>query len=133
MGPGPYPFSASAIVAARRATRHDEVADVMALLLDHVNPAAGSALEAARVAEWLAVACLGDNHLWQDLHLPSREALSALIAHWFPTLKARNQHDMKWKKFFYKQLCEREQISICKSPSCAECSDYAACFGPELA
>jgi nitrogen fixation protein NifQ len=38
---------------------------------------------------------------------------------------------MKWKKFFYRCLCEMEGFSLCAAPSCAECSDYAACFGEE--
>jgi len=77
------------------------------------------------------VACLGDNHLWQDLQLASRAELSALMRHWFPSLVEKNCHDMKWKKFLYKQLCEREEIFICKAPSCAVCADQKVCFGPE--
>jgi nitrogen fixation protein NifQ len=38
---------------------------------------------------------------------------------------------MKWKKFFYKQLCLREGLTLCKAPSCDVCSDYALCFGAE--
>jgi nitrogen fixation protein NifQ len=38
---------------------------------------------------------------------------------------------MKWKKFFYKQLCEREGVNACKAPSCAACDDYSKCFGSE--
>jgi nitrogen fixation protein NifQ len=38
---------------------------------------------------------------------------------------------MKWKKFFYRQLCEKAQVPICKSPSCAICTDYKLCFAPE--
>ena len=34
----------------------------------------------------------------------------------------------KWKKFFYRQLCQQAEILICKSPSCAVCSDHAQCF-----
>jgi nitrogen fixation protein NifQ len=120
-------------LALRRRTREDEVDDVRALLLDHADPGAGSAADAAAVAEALALACLGDNHLWQDLQLASRAALSALMRHWFPTLVARNHQDMKWKKFLYKQLCEREQLFICKAPSCAVCCDRGLCFGPETA
>ena len=74
----------------RRCTREDEVADVRALLLDHANPAAGSDAECAALAEHVAVACLGDQHLWQDLQLASRAELSALMAPWFPSLVARN-------------------------------------------
>lgn len=118
-------------VVARRRTRDDEVQDLVALLLDHADPGAGPPTEAARVAETVAVACLGDNHLWQDLQLASRAELSALMRHWFPALVDKNCHDMKWKRFLYKQLCEREEIFICKAPSCAVCADQRMCFGPE--
>lgn len=120
-----------ALAWSRREARDDEVQDVAALLLAHADAGAGAPDEAARVAQRVAVACLGDNHLWQDLQLPSRAALSALLSHWFPALVARNGGDMKWKKFLYKQLCEREEILVCKAPSCAVCTDRAACFGPE--
>jgi nitrogen fixation protein NifQ len=118
-------------VCARRATRDDEVADLVSLLLAHADPAAGSMAEARRVALTVAVASLGDNHLWQDLQLASRAELSALMRRWFPALVAKNHADMKWKKFLYRQLCEREQVLICKSPSCAVCTDFAGCFGAE--
>jgi nitrogen fixation protein NifQ len=49
----------------------------------------------------------------------------------FPELAKRNVGDMKWKKFFYRQLCERAEVPICKSPNCADCVDYQACFGHE--
>jgi len=118
-------------VRARRSTRDDEVTDLVALLVAHADPAAGSAEEIEQVALTVAVASLGDNHLWQDLQFGSRAELSALMRRWFPALVAKNAGDMKWKKFLYRQLCEREQILICKSPSCAACCDYAICFGPE--
>lgn len=120
-----------ALATSRRATRDDEVDDVRALLLDHAEPTAGTAGAIAAMAETVAVACLGDDHLWQDLQLPARAELTALMAHWFPRLAAKNDRDMKWKKFLYKQLCEREQVFVCKAPSCAVCCDHAACFGPE--
>lgn len=116
---------------ARRATRDDEVTDLVALLLAHADPAAGSADEAERVALTVAVASLGDNHLWQDLQLASRAELSALMRHWFPALVAKNSGDMKWKKFLYRELCKQAEILICKSPSCAVCTDRPLCFGPE--
>ncbi len=87
--------------------------------------------EIRRVALTVAVASLGDHHLWQDLQFASRAELSALMRRWFPALVAKNHADMKWKKFLYRQLCEREQVLICKSPSCAACTDFAVCFGPE--
>ncbi|MBZ8138978.1 nitrogen fixation protein NifQ [Rubrivivax gelatinosus] len=123
MPPRPVPEA-----LARREARADEVEDLVALLLEHSD---SPREEAAAIAETLAVACLGDNHLWQDLQLGSRTELSALMSWWFPALARKNSGDMKWKKFLYKQLCEREQILICKSPSCAVCCDHALCFGPE--
>ena len=80
----------------------------------------------------IATAAQRDNHLWQDLDLPSRSELSAILQLRFPTLAAENTGDMKWKKFFYRQLCKRAEVPICKSPHCAECCDYAVCFGPEI-
>lgn len=120
------------LIQARRAQRGDEVQDLRALLLSHAASAHCGTPQCAAVAEWVAVACLGDNHLWQDLQLASRAELSALMQHWFPGLVARNHADMKWKKFLYKQLCEREELFICKAPSCAVCCDQARCFGPEV-
>jgi nitrogen fixation protein NifQ len=131
MGGRPLIFAPQGGIAARRATREDEVDDVRTLLLAHADPAAGTPADIARVAETVAVACLGDNHLWQDLQFGSRAELSALMRHWFPALVAKNHQDMKWKKFLYKQLCEREQIFICKAPTCAVCTDQGLCFGPE--
>ncbi len=116
---------------SRGRSRYDEVEDLVVLFREHTDPCAGTPEEARCVTHALACACLGDNHLWQDLMLPSRRELSTLIGHWFPRLAAKNTHDMKWKKFFYKQLCEREGLFICKAPSCGVCSDHALCFGAE--
>ena len=91
----------------------------------------GAIIDSEAVAHAIACACLGNNHLWQDLALPSRAELSALIATWFPTLAALNHQNMKWKKFFYKQLCLRHELFICRAPSCAVCADQGVCFGPE--
>ena len=104
--------------------------DLLRLLMSHAAP---GALEERRwLAEILVTACLGEDHLWQDLGLWSRAELSGLIAHNFPTLFEKNQRDMKWKKFLYKQLCEAEGIYICRAPSCEICHDYPQCFGPEI-
>lgn len=123
--------SAGSASGRRIEPRDDELDDLVALLNDHADPRAGPAEEANCVAHALACASLGQNHLWQDLLLPSRRELSALIGHWFPQLAAKNTQDMKWKKFFYKQLCEREGLFICKAPSCGVCTDHGLCFGAE--
>ncbi len=105
--------------------------DLVALLLAHADPAAGSSDEIEQVALTVAVASLGDKHLWQDLQFGSRAELSTLMHRWFPALVAKNVGDMKWKKFLYRELCKQADILICKSPSCAVCADQALCFGPE--
>lgn len=115
----------------RLRARNDEVDDLIALLLDHADRSAGPKADLYHVAWLLACASLGDQHLWQDMGLPSREALSQLIGRWFPSLAARNVDNMKWKKFFYRQLCLRENILICKAPTCGECTEHALCFGAE--
>ena len=87
--------------------------------------------EAELIASVVAVACLGSDHLWQDLGVWNRNDLSDLLTLYFPRLAERNTADMKWKKFFYKQLCQAEGIHTCRAPSCEVCIDYQACFGPE--
>jgi nitrogen fixation protein NifQ len=121
-----------ALLEARMRSRNDEIDDLMALLLDHADRSAGPKAELYHMAWLIACASLGDGHLWQDMGLPSRDALSLLIHRWFPALSARNVDNMKWKKFFYRQLCLKEEILICKSPSCSDCADYGRCFGQEL-
>jgi len=79
----------------------------------------------------IVAGCLGSDHLWQDLGLWSRSQLSAMLQYNFPELAAKNDKDMKWKKFLYKQLCEAEGIYVCRAPSCEVCIDYPKCFGPE--
>lgn len=109
-------------------TGMSEFPDLLQLLLDHCT---NSDEHHRRVAHLVATACMSGDHLWQDLGLPDRKALSTLLFGHFPTLAAKNTGDMKWKKFFYKQLCDREGINACKAPSCAACGDYSKCFGPE--
>ncbi|VAX12350.1 Nitrogenase FeMo-cofactor synthesis molybdenum delivery protein NifQ [hydrothermal vent metagenome] len=92
---------------------------------------AGKAESEKWIAEIVATACMAQDHLWQDLGLWSRKDLSRLLQENFPALAARNDRDMKWKKFFYKQLCNAEGIYTCRSPSCEVCADFQECFGPE--
>jgi len=120
-------------LSERMVSRRDEITDLMSLLRDHADPGAGATADMEAVAWAMACASLGDQHLWQDMGLPSRRELTQLIEHWFPPLAALNIHNMKWKKFFYKQLCLREELLICRAPSCSVCSDQSVCFGPEEA
>jgi nitrogen fixation protein NifQ len=83
------------------------------------------------IIDIIVVGCLGSDHLWQDLGLWSRIQLSAMLHYNFPELAAKNNQDMKWKKFLYKQLCEAEGLYLCRAPSCDVCIDYSKCFGSE--
>lgn len=106
----------------------DELEDLLGLLLEHRSDDSD---ETRWLAHAVAAACAGANHLWQDMGLPNREALSHLMRTHFTALHGKNTGNMKWKKFFYKQLCERAEVNMCKAPSCGVCTDYAACFGSE--
>jgi nitrogen fixation protein NifQ len=109
--------------------RGDEFDDILNLLLDHADVPGE---ESRGMAEFIAFSALGDNHLWQDMGLRDRAELSELMRGYFGPLAAKNTSDMKWKKFFYKQICEREGFKLCKSPSCGDCVDFDKCFGPEI-
>lgn len=110
------------------ASRQTEREDLRMLLEEHC---AGRDESEHWVAGIVTAACMGGDHLWQDLGLWSRVDLSRLMTQNFPALAARNTRDMKWKKFLYKQLCDREEVQACRSPSCEVCADFAGCFGPE--
>jgi nitrogen fixation protein NifQ len=108
--------------------RIPEWSDLQQLLLDY---RAGQRPSETWIADIVATACAGRDHLWQDLGLFNREQLSQLMLENFPELAHSNSGDMKWKKFLYHQFCSREGITVCRAPSCGECQDYAKCFGPE--
>ena len=111
------------------AMRYDEWRDVRDLLLGGRR---GEDPSEAWLAAIVAAGCLGGEHLWRDLGLSSRAQLGELLRTNFPGVALRNDRDMKWKKFFYKQLCEREGGYVCRSPSCEQCVAYDDCFGPEV-
>ena len=92
---------------------------------------AGAGEEEVWLAAIVARRSQSANHLWQDLGLAHRGELNALLRRHFPELVRRNARDMKWKKFLYRALCEREGALICKSPNCTVCCDFAECFGDE--
>lgn len=114
--------------ASNNGTPYDEFDEIVALLLEHRH---SPREQDTWLAYAIASAAMGENHLWQDMGLPNRKVLSDLLNKHFPTLAAQNTGDMKWKKFFYRQLCARAGIPICKAPHCADCCDYRICFGPE--
>ncbi len=108
--------------------RSDEWRDIRDLLLGGRR---GDDISEEWLAAIVAAGCLGGEHLWRDLGLASRAQLGELLRHNFPGVALRNDRDMKWKKFFYKQLCEQQGSYVCRSPSCEQCVAYDECFGPE--
>lgn len=106
-----------------------EEEDFRALLLAHRS-------SGARIEEWLAHIIvrrsLCPDHLWRNLGVRSRKELSETLFRHFRALAEQNVRDMRWKKFFYREMCKTEGILICKSPVCDTCPDFAECFGPEL-
>jgi nitrogen fixation protein NifQ len=86
-------------------------------------------------ADWLvailARRSMRDDHLWQDLGLLNRGELGRLLERHFPALHAGNVNNMRWKKYFYRRICELEGFSLCSAPHCSVCVDFASCFGDE--
>lgn len=110
------------------ALREDEWQQLRTLLLSYCE---GRQPDEEGMAAIVAAACLGGDHLWRDLGLDSRQQLRELLFNYFPGLAALNANNMRWKKFFYKQLCEQEGGYVCRSPSCEQCPSYQECFGDE--
>ena len=108
--------------------RAEEIDDLLMLLLEHCS---NDNEHTMWLAYAIAAGCMGDHHLYQDMGLPTRQALSDLLRQNFTRLYEKNSGNMKWKKFLYKQLCERAEVNMCKAPSCQVCGDYLKCFGPE--
>ncbi len=90
-----------------------------------------AAAEARWLAPIIARRALEPRHLWEDLGLPSRAALSAMISRHLPGLAKANGQNMRWKKFLYRQICAEEGFALCLAPSCGECAERAACFAPD--
>jgi nitrogen fixation protein NifQ len=114
--------------SAEVAERRVEFDALTQLLLDHRG---GDFPETVDVARAIAAGCLGQRHLWRDLELPDRATLRAIFEGYFTPLAARNDRDMRWKRFLYKCLCRWEGFGTCRAPTCDRCSDYPVCFAPE--
>lgn len=122
--PGPVPR-----LADGQADAIPELDDIVTLLLEHRAQRRQSEVWVAHI---IAAGCAGRDHLWQDLGLANRDELSRLLWVNFPSFARANEGDMKWKKFIYKQMCERDGTYVCPAPSCRECADHALCFSPEI-
>lgn len=83
------------------------------------------------LAAMIARRAMEPNHLWEDLGLRDRSELTRLLARHFGPLAARNTNNMRWKRFFYRALCESDGFVMCTTPVCTECRDFELCFGDE--
>lgn len=83
------------------------------------------------LAAMIARRVMEPNHLWADLGLRNRGELSRLLKRHFWPLARRNVNNMRWKRFFYRTLCEDEGLILCTTPVCTECKDFNHCFGDE--
>lgn len=106
----------------------EETAMVRDLLLAHRS-------SEDEVGRWLAAMiarrAMEPNHLWEDLGLRNRSELTRLLSRHFAPIAARNTQNMKWKRFFYRALCESDGFVMCTTPVCTECRDFDLCFGDE--
>jgi nitrogen fixation protein NifQ len=98
------------------------------LLLDHATE---DRLETEWLAAIIARRSLDSHFLWQDMGLSARSELTRLMRRHFTTLAAENTKDMRWKRFFIRELCRRHGQAMCHTDDCTACPDLAACFGGE--
>jgi nitrogen fixation protein NifQ len=83
------------------------------------------------LAAMMARRAMEPNHLWEDLGLRDRSELTRLLERHFRPLAERNDKNMRWKRFFYRAMCESDGFVMCSTPVCANCADYDLCFGQE--
>jgi len=105
--------------------KEDERQALIKLLIGYSNHQDPSSQQIAII---IATASLTNTHLWESLGLSQRKDLGEIIRHNFPELYVLNNQNMRWKRFFYRQLCEQGGDYLCRSPSCEECRSYSECF-----
>jgi nitrogen fixation protein NifQ len=106
----------------------DEIAMVRDLLLAQRSSEGDSG---RWLASMIARRSMEPNHLWEDLGLRDRTELTRLLARHFGPIAARNTRNMRWKRFFYRMLCEDDGLVMCSTPVCTNCNDFNVCFGDE--
>ena len=106
----------------------DEICMVRDLLMAHRST---EGEESRWLAFMIARRALESNHLWEDLGLRDRTELSRLLSRHFASLAERNLNNMRWKRFFYRMLCESDGFVMCSTPVCTDCRDFDLCFGEE--
>lgn len=107
--------------------------EVLGILLEHVPTTLGQHdnLVSVYLCHILAARAALPGHLWVAMGLFERPELTAAIRRHLPTLAEANSQNMRWKRYLFKQVCDRNGGTMCKSPNCGVCSDYAICFADE--
>ncbi|WP_321791234.1 nitrogen fixation protein NifQ [Burkholderia pyrrocinia] len=103
------------------------VATLHARLMDDANPAA-TRDDTDCLASIIAHACLRPDHLWRDLGLDGRDAVSAMLDRYFPALAARNVAHLRWKKFLAQEVAASLGMPPGPAPGCPGCEDFGFCF-----
>ena len=83
------------------------------------------------LAAMVARRAMEPNHLWEDLGLRDRSELTRLLTRHFAPIAVRNTNNMRWKRFFYRSVCENEGLLMCSTPVCSQCGDFEICFSDE--
>jgi nitrogen fixation protein NifQ len=83
------------------------------------------------LATMVARRAMEPNHLWEDLGLRDRSELTRLLTRHFAPIAVRNTNNMRWKRFFYRSVCENEGLLMCSTPVCSQCGDFEICFSDE--
>lgn len=112
----------------RSYSEEDEVAMVRGLLMAHRSFGTD---DSRWLAAMIARRAVEPNHLWEDLGLRDRAELSRLLLRHFRSLAEKNTRNMRWKRFFYRMLCEADGMVLCATPVCTDCTDFDLCFGAE--
>ncbi|WP_175003902.1 nitrogen fixation protein NifQ [Burkholderia lata] len=118
------PTAAMALLPSAHATF---VGTLHARLMDDANPAADRD-DAGCLASIIAHACLRPDHLWRDLGLDGRDAVSAMLDRYFPALAARNVAHLRWKKFLAQEVAASLDVPPGPAPGCPGCEDFGVCF-----
>ncbi|MCA7884512.1 nitrogen fixation protein NifQ [Burkholderia contaminans] len=120
----------TAVMAMLPSTHAAFVTTLHTRLMDDANPAADRD-DTACLASIIAHACLRPDHLWRDLGLDGRDAVSAMLDRYFPALAARNVAHLRWKKFLAQEVAASLDVPPGPAPGCPDCEDFGFCFPHE--
>jgi nitrogen fixation protein NifQ len=110
----------------------DEAAEEAAMVRDLLLANRSSEDEISRwLSAMVARRAIEPNHLWEDLGLRDRDELTRLLERHFAPIARKNLKNMKWKRFFYRSMCEDDGFVMCSTPVCTQCADFHRCYGDE--